>query len=309
MPEETGWEDMNDFLESFMKKLDFPRDAQAGLLEAHACLERDPDAVRAVEAVTRQMLADTEHRRTKEMLGELTGLARQTQIQPYTMHLLFFMRSAQPLLAEYHEKGIPEEVFWNSMADLRYKLLECRAVHGIWGTFVGYWFPQYYTMERFGLGRLQYQIAPFTLGDYRHGGDLIRSGDRSYQVHIPSAGPLTREKRMESYRRAYAFFRHELGSGPMVLTCESWLLYPENEKFLPEGSNIVDFMHDFHIVRSEPSDTFSDAWRVFGKDSVLPVDRLPVKTSLQRAYVKWLGDGNKTGYGYGVLLFDGERIL
>lgn len=30
---------------------------------------------------------------------------------------------------------------------------------------------------------------------------------------------------------------------------------------------------------------------------------------MQRAYKKWLMEGNKAGSGFGILLFDGEKII
>jgi hypothetical protein len=54
---------------------------------------------------------------------------------------------------------------------------------------------------------------------------------------------------------------------------------------------------------------FNNAWRVFGKDSDKAPDELPQNTSLQKAYAKHLMAGGKTGSGYGVFFFDGEKII
>ena len=40
-----------------------------------------------------------------------------------------------------------------------------------------------------------------------------------------------------------------------------------------------------------------------------PVDDLPEDTSIRRAFKQRLQQGKPTGYGYGVILFDGEKIL
>ena len=114
---------------------------------------------------------------------------------------------------------------------------------------------------------------------------------------------------MDSYRRAYAFFQEELQGKPLVCTCHSWLLYPPyNQVFSPTG-NTADFRKDFQILGGEAQETFHDAWRVFGADYQKPVEELPEKTSMQRAFKAWLSAGQKPGEGFGVLVFDGERLL
>ena len=95
----------------------------------------------------------------------------------------------------------------------------------------------------------------------------------------------------------------------MLFCCGSWLLYPRHREFLPEKSNILRFLDDFEIVSWAEKENFGDAWRVFGRYSELPVEQLPRDTSLRRAYADWLAAGNKTGDGYGLFLFDGEKIV
>ncbi|NLB36646.1 MAG: hypothetical protein GX824_05005, partial [Clostridiales bacterium] len=95
----------------------------------------------------------------------------------------------------------------------------------------------------------------------------------------------------------------------VIFCCGSWLLYPAHEFFLPKGSNILRFMHDFEIVRSRETDEFNNAWRVFGRYANLPYNELPRNTSLRKAYANWLESGNKAGDGYGIFIFDGEKII
>ena len=95
----------------------------------------------------------------------------------------------------------------------------------------------------------------------------------------------------------------------MVLHCSSWLLDPKQKEFLPEHSNVLKFMNDFQVYRNEDYENFPDGWRIFGDAWGLPVEQLPEKTGLQRAYKKWLLAGNRGGRGWGFLLFDGEKII
>lgn len=300
---------MSDYLASFMEKLNFPQEAKAFFMNLDFAIEQDPNIKDAMNSIIARFYSDPEYHQTDEIFEELNHLAKMTGVHRYSMHFIFFMYCSKLLLERYRMSGIPEDIFWNTMSDLNYKLIECHNVYGIWGTFVGSWFRSFYHMKRFGLGRLQYEHIAFAYDKYTHGPFMVHKGDVVYNVHIPSSGPLTRDKRMASYKKAYEFYKDELSGRLMTFVCNSWLLYPKNVEFFPKNSNIVDFMHDFEIIGSTEQDTFSDAWRVFGKDYEKPIEKLPVATSLQRAFVKWMEDGNKTGYGYGVMLFDGEKIV
>ena len=163
-------------------------------------------------------------------------------------------------------------------------------------------------MTRFGLGRFQFEETGFDADYYEKCGVVLKRGDKVYNFHIPSAGPLTDEKRIDSYKQAYQFFGGKDGE-PMAFVCGSWLLYDGHREFLPENSNILRFMDDFDIIRNQEREKFSDGWRVFGRYSDGPVDDLPEDTSIRRAFKQRLQQGKPTGYGYGVILFDGEKIL
>ena len=216
---------------------------------------------------------------------------------------------ACPALRErYAEKGIDEAIFWKSIEDMRWKLRECMDCEEVWGTFVPHWYRGFFEMTRFGLGRFQFEEADFDADYYEKCGNTLKRGDTVINFHIPSAGPLTDEKRLDSYKQAYKFFGGKDGE-PTAFVCGSWLLYEGHREFLPENSNILRFMDDFDIIRSADREKFSDGWRVFGKYSNGPVDDLPEDTSIRRAFKQRLQQGKPTGYGYGVFFFDGEKIL
>lgn len=300
---------MREHLPIFMDKLNFPIDAKKTFLNVDSLIESNANYENRIKEKLSEFNSNPRIHKKGEFLDELSQLARDMGIHSYTMHLLFYMYCSKRLYERYEETQIPLDIFWNSMLDLRYKLFECYNVYGIWGTFVGWWFVDFFSMERFALGRLQYEHIAFPYERYSKGGFTIHKGDIVYNIHIPSSGPLTRESRMDSYKRAYDFYSHELNGRPLVVVCNSWLLYPDNEKFFPKGSNIIDFLHDFEIIDVKTHDRLEPSWRIFGKDYEKPIDELPKETALQRAYIDWLKAGNKTGNGYGILLFDGNSIL
>ena len=114
---------------------------------------------------------------------------------------------------------------------------------------------------------------------------------------------------MDSYRRAYPHFKDMFPDGIVVFGCGSWLLYPRHREFLPDWMNIRKFMDDFEIVSWEEKPNFGNDWRVFGHYTELPLEQWPKDTALRKAYAEWLLAGNKAGDGFGIFLFDGEKII
>lgn len=230
----------------------------------------------------------------------------------FTLNLVFLLNNTQELLNRYRNEGISEEIYWDTVEDIRCKMLECMECEGVPGIFVPSWYNGFFKMTRFALGRFQYEVSKFEHeGGYTtKSGHFLEDGSDIINFHIPSSGvSLVDEIRFDSYKRAFDFYKHLFGGDKIVMCCNSWLLYPEQEKFLPENSNILRFMRDFEIVRFKEKDDFGDAWRIFGKHADLPPEKLPRDTTLRRAYADWILAGNNTGAGYGVIVFDGEKII
>ena len=157
--------------------------------------------------------------------------------------------------------------------------------------------------KRQALGRMQYEFSEFQGESHTAGGITVKKGDCVLTMHIPSCGPLTKDLREDSYRRAYTFYQKDFPGKPVIFTCSSWLLYPPHDGMLPKSSNVVSFLHDFDPVFSVETDTFDNAWRIYGADGGKPLDQLPQNTSMQRAYANWLRGGHKAGWGYGIFMF------
>ena len=237
----------------------------------------------------------------------VAGFAKDNGAHEYTLSFYLLYISAERLHKAYKERGVDEGIFWDTVMDLKYKLDECKALHGVSGTFVFDWFPGFYRMTRFALGRLQYDVTVYPREDYVKGGVTVKKGAAAYSCHIPSSGPLDKESRIDSYKRAFKFFGKSK-SDPLAVICDSWLLYPAQREFLPP-CRILEFMDDFDIISHEDKKGFPDAWRVFGKEHTLPLEKWPAKTSLQRGYAARLKSGKPVGTGFGILVFDGENIL
>lgn len=285
-----------------MERIAFPSEAIETIAGCTKRLEGNTE----FNALIDEFLAQPSELNT--ILEQLKALGKKVGENEYTLNMAFLIGACPTLREWYAQKNIDEEIFWKSIEDFKWKLIECKNCEEVWGTFVPGWYRGFFEMTRFGLGRFQFEEVGFDADSYEKLGHKLQRGDRVINFHIPSAGPLTDEKRIESYKLAYKFFGGKDGEA-MPFVCGSWLLYKGHKEFLPENSNILRFMHDFDIIRSEDKENFSDGWRVFAKYSDGPIDDLPEDTSIRRAFKRRLQQGKPTGSGYGVFFFDGEKIL
>jgi hypothetical protein len=298
---------MKDYIVSFFKEFQYPAEAAESLLSEYDKLTKNTNAMnmfqKQIDLYNCNGLTDY-----NEALNFISKASELSGTNPYTVFLLFFICLSKHTRELYEEKNIDYTVFYDSMYDLKCKLYECHKLYGIWGTFVADWFPGFFQLTRFALRRLQFETDVFK-NTYSKNKDTLNPGDTVLNVHIPSRGPLIHEDCLESYRMASVFFKDYFVQKPIAFACCSWLLFPSHKEFLPPKSNVLAFMNDFDIIYSGFSDNHGELWRIFYKEYTGNTDELPQETSMQRAYVSWLRKGNKTGYGYGVFLFDGKNII
>ena len=241
----------------------------------------------------------------KEYQSKLERISEMTGVHEYTVKMIFLMMAARPLRYIYRQKGIDEEIYWDTMHDLTNKLNECKKVYGIWGTFVGEWFRDYYHCLRFHLGRLQFEVRHYDRGCYR---GIIRNGDPVLNCHIPSCGPLKEEDVYDSFRKAMKFFPEVVKDGILPVVCHSWLLYRPQYEVFPEGGNLRRFYDMFDVIFSESSPKNHNFWRIFNQKEV-DLKTAPTDTTLQRRLKAFMEAGHDMGTGFGVILFDGEKII
>lgn len=296
---------MRQALEEMMCIACFPEEAQAELLRLY-------DRIAGDECRMRRFMQMREHfwavKPSDRRLDAISDMAVCMDESPNTLTLLFYLSLTPELRRMYKENNIPDFAFPDMMRDLYCKLHECKKRRGVWGSEVGAWFDGFFRMTRFALGRLQFEHRDFPGEDVTVHGVTVRKGESIITIHIPSAGPLTKEKRLDSYRKAFEFYRGEFGGSYVPIMCQSWLIYPRNEEFFPEGSNVISFMHDFRPVMSQSLgagfENFGNCWRVFYKDGTTPVEEMPRDTRLQRAYIDWFAKGGDSGSGTGILIAD-----
>ena len=225
-------------------------------------------------------------------------VAQRLGMHNYTAELLVFICMSRQLKELYIERGIDLSVFHNSMLDLRYKLQECKAVKGIVGSFVAWWFDRFFKLERFALGRLQFEVDKFG-HHYETDGNILTPDSYAINVHIPrTLTHLTVQSCDEAFAMAKQFFADKVGD-PTPFICHSWMLYPANGVILPEDNNVYRFMSRFDIFDWADDPNTEDLWRLFDTDEKDP-DRLTADTRMKRAYIGRLKRGEPLGWGHGV---------
>lgn len=159
------------------------------------------------------------------------------------------------------------------------------------------WLAEPFTGRLFQLGRLQFDrsaIGGTTSAEIRASGESIERGDPVLSVHIPDyCGPFDPDSCDESFELAKSFFlMHFSGEKLHIVTCHSWLLDRQLAEYLVPYSNILAFQCRFSIThRGGPPDDEEFFQSVF-QLPLTEIDRVPQETSLQRAIVQHIRDGN-----------------
>ena len=290
-------------IKELCEKIGFPSEATAELSAALNKILACPTCSALLKKAQDTMyLSDESFNPVLEELTAACGLHR------YTVNMVFWLYAAIPLRYVYQQKGLPEEIYFDSVKDLRYKLQECYDVYGIWGTFVD-WFKLFYLCKRFSLGRLEYEKQPFALDAY---GDILKKGDTVINIHIPSSGKLMPGDVIASLKKAYKFFSDEVREdGVLVFHCNSWMLYPPMaDATYKDGSNMKSFYDIFDVCEAVTSDSYPNFWRVFNMQyEEGAFDKAPTDTSFRASLLTYLKNGGKMGNGRGIILFDGEKII
>lgn len=293
------------YIENICAELEFPMEAKAEMLSAWEKVEKEPEAMK----IWQRWLIEYEKAGYgkeetavpmdfKAALTDIDIAAQKADIHKYTAELLFFLCLTGQLKQFYKERNIDLKIWHDSCMDLHWKLMECHKVYGIWGSFVAWWFPGFFELKLFALGRLQFELIDFPEEYEQLRGSRPESMTKAINVHIPSCGKLDMEDCHASYREAAVFFADAFPDGKVAFVCDSWLLFPPHKEMLGEESGIVKFMTEYDIYLTKDSD--DDLWRIFNCVDISDLSELPEDTSMQRAYKNWLLAGKKAGIGEGI---------
>ncbi len=292
---------MRNYFKSYLKRYDEP--ARIELLDAFDKLY-SPELENLVE-LYEDIAFDY-----KSAIESVTRLGEERGVGKYTSNFVYVILLTQKMREYYLKNGYTEEFFEDNVKDFDYKLEECRLVKGCCGSFCAEWFEGHFKLERFKLGRLQFEIKRFPemlpeITRYEKDGRVLTSDSPMINVHIPRSGErLDEESVKDAFLRAVDFYKDVFKDSPVAFCCASWLLYPKNAEIMREGSNLRRFFELFDIIKSRDYEDYSECWRLFDMDYTGDPDDLPGDSSLRRAYKELMKRGEKTGWGFGIHLYN-----
>lgn len=286
-----------DRIKNICNIIKMPEEAASLIYETIEKINHDEDFKEKINNIKDKFFNDA------DVDKELEILAEEKNISHNLLSLAFCLLCTDIMHDRYKEQGIGDDVYYDSLIDLTIWAKVCHRDYGEWGMKEFHWVSRALRGKLYRLGRLQFELIPYKFDTYSRGGYTVNKGDTVINVHIPEGGAMTSEMRLDSYKRAYKMF------GLNVFVIESYLLYPKQFDFLPENSNILSLMREYDIIRHGEDDTMKDMWRIFGRREKFIPSELPRDTSLQRAYADHLAKTGKNGWGYGVMIFDGEKIV
>lgn len=293
---------MREYLSKFFEEFDYPEEARGALLSAYDALHERRDWAARFEEILGRYEKDI-NCDFNAMLEDVERLCEEAGVNVYTGKLTLCLCMSRALKAYYRRDGVDEKIWFTCMCDLKYKLMECRLVQGVWGSFVCGWFVRFFNATRFGFEKLQFELISFD-DEYEKNGVKLSADSSVINVHIPRTGDrLDKESMERAFEQAAAFFKERYGLDRIVFVCSSWLLYPRNLEALSENSNLRRFISCFDVYKAGEYDNYDDVWRLFDQKYEGDADALPQNTSLRRAYADWIRRGIKTGWGRGVYVY------
>ncbi len=229
---------------------------------------------------------------------KMDALCEKVGISPYAGNALKYILMIPSFKRHSDALGYPHSVLSDTVKDVYYHVINCKLVKGVYGSFTN-WHSYLWSFKVFGVGRLQ--VWPMTADfDYESESLKIKKGQTILDLHIPrTETPLDRQSVDKSLALCVQLFKDKLAGAPIVFRCSSWLLFNKNFSILKPGSNILDFISRFTILENKTYDDYSELWRLFDAEYKGEIADLKADSSLRRAYIKMIENGEKIGYGTG----------
>lgn len=225
--------------------------------------------------------------------------------------LAAMLLAAENAYTEYRKRGIPDEIYYDTMTDLSIWTRNAAREKGEIGIVNIAWVRHILYLQIFKIGRLQYQFGKINyslLGLARSARKQvpIPKGCKILCLHIPEAGRLDLEACRASLREAKAFFKTYYPEFDYQgFFCGSWLLSLQNERFMDMNSNIMQFPQLFDLVlegRTGENEMLARIWTNAPKHPTAEqLKDYPEDTDLRRrakAYFLSGGEDLSDGYGF-----------
>ncbi len=296
---------MRRYIETFMKNQFFPANAKEELISIYDKIMADGTLCdilcRAVDVYENDAACDFE-----EVLALCEELEESSLIHEYSVNLVFFICLTQHLKQRYINAGISKDIWFDTVSDLKYKMIECKDITNVWGITDKESVAGIFKMQKFTLGRLQFKTLRFDdiIPDfeYKKNGITLVGDTKVINVHVPRMlRHLDTEFCEESYAMAKEFFADEFRELPMVFVLKSWMLYPEFTSVI-SGTDIKSFSNGFELIAlSDDTDgEYPDMVEIFDMEFTGRAEDYPENTMLRKRFKEYLINGGKTGRGIGI---------
>lgn len=236
---------------------------------------------------------------SSEKRDRMTEFAKQEDGN--LLSVLIYMAATGYAHEKYKEKGISDDIFYNTFNCLPEKMETHMKFFGSWGYDSPAWPISHLNLTLFRIGRLGYAFVSAPHEPLMDGDHILAAADEPYvYMHISDNEKLTGCE--ESIKEARAFFRKFYPAyGDCVYMTNTWLLEPRLAEILPESSNIMQFQKLFHIY--DRYDCRSEVLkRIFGVEKE-NLDEYTPSTSLARTVIDYLKSGKMLGRGLGYTRF------
>lgn len=250
----------------------------------------------AVDAVSKLRISEAEYEKIRSLFCTDKDAFYQAVLKEPDFRvrfLYYFSRMACETYARYQERGIDDQVYWDTFYDLTLWCGNCYQEFGEYGINEYRWFFRHIECRIWRLGRLEFEeteIGPEELGVAPEGQGKIPV----WNIHIPQGEKLDPDSVRASLEQAFQRWGKQI---PYV--CDSWLLYPGLADILPADSNIIRFQKLFRILRTDPDAREAEP-RIFGQILEHAGD-YPEDTFLQKKAKEYLLEGKRLGSGMGIL--------
>lgn len=248
-------------------------------------------------------MAREEYVKGDEAFGEyLNAFAEREQLPVEVLNLYIYIRMLEDTLEGYRQRGIDEEIFYNTSKGFAVTCrhsYETTGVYGLPQPVYREWMRRNIESRLYRLGLLVFELYD-SPADVEIDGYKISKGDPCLSVHIPRYIKLSEEDCEAAYANAREFFKKYYGIEKCFFFCYSWLLYPWLSEALSAESLIVRFQKKFKILKVSDNTNSTAKW-IFKKVCENPED-YPEDTSLQRAAKARIKSGMPLGDALGVRL-------
>ncbi len=206
----------------------------------------------------------------------------------------------------YKPRQISDQIFFETYSCFKKEVDKNQTKHGKYQFLNSWWTYRQVCGSLFRLGILEFEMFPF---DLEIENSYIKKNDLLLSVHIPVNAPISSEKTRECYFNAFRFFRNHFSEFKYkAVYCNSWMLSPYIRKALKPTSKILAFAGDYTLINVTQTENHG-AERVFDQELVMDqMAWLPERTSLQKGMKRMLENGEKTGNGIGIMIYNGKVV-